>query len=81
MRTSQAGAAEVFQPSYFAGLAKSSMVLPNRMPVVGDTTPEPKGVLICRSAMDHTRNTNRTGGRGGAGQDIKSEQLVGSTWG
>lgn len=57
------GAGKVSQPhSYFAGLAKSSMVLPKRMPVVGDTTPEPKGVLICRSAMKHTRNTNRGGG-------------------
>ena len=34
--------------THFAGLAKSSMVLPKRMPVVSEITPDPKGVLICR---------------------------------
>lgn len=39
--------AYAMQCAHLNGLAKSSMVLPNRMPVVCDTTPEPNTVLIC----------------------------------
>lgn len=40
--------------THLLGCAKSSMVFPNKMPVEAETTPEPKGVLICRQRAQAT---------------------------